>query len=222
VALCSCSNAASGWSLLALALRIGSKLGSGCEDPSNFSAFDLGMRRGLWFSIGVLDSHTSLDRGTILLMTRKDFGNTLINCNDADLVPGQPLPQHSDYLMEMIFSITTHQAVLNQRNLLEPANQGEDQLTHWARKLAMVSTFELDMWSRYSSIDMDSATPIEKLIKLAADYIAMTAHLLLRRPPYKQKDRFSSPYDDFDILGTVTEVLLRDIRYQILDLAQWA
>jgi hypothetical protein len=50
----------------------------------------------------------------------------------------------------------------------------------------------------------------------------MTAHLLLRRPPYKQEGQFSPPRDGFDILGTATEVLVRDMRLRIPDLAQWA
>ncbi|QDS68709.1 hypothetical protein FKW77_003831 [Venturia effusa] len=197
-------------------------LGLGSEEESSFSAFDLEIRRRLWYYMGVLDSHTCLDRGTAPLMTAKDFRQPPINCNDEDLAPGLPLPQPSHQLTEMTFSVVTHEAVVNQRKLLEPPQNDEDERSHWARKVEMVNNFELRMRASYSTIDMENSAPIHQLIKLAADDMAMTAHLLLRRPPYKQDNHDVPQQDGFDILGAATEVLVRDLRLRIPALAQWA
>lgn len=142
----------------------------------------------------------------------KEFRRPPINCNDEDLAPGLPLPHPSNQLTEMTFCIITHGAVVNRRKLLDPPKEGEDEESHWLRRVAMVNNFELRMRTRHSTIDMECAAPIQQLIKLAAGDMAMTAHLLLRRPTYKQVDDFIPQPDGFDILGTVTEVLVRDMR----------
>lgn len=217
-----CSSTAATWSLFALAVTVGNQLGLGFEVASNFSAFDLEIRKRLWYYMGVLDSHTCLDRGTPPLMTSREFRKPPINCNDEDLAPGLPMPQPSHQLTEMTFSMITHKAMVNQRKLLGPPKDGEDERSHWLRKSEMVNSFELRMRTRYSTIDMEHAAPIEKLIKLASDDMAMTAHLLLRRPPYKREDTFVPQEDGFDNLGAATEVFVRDMRLRIPALAQWA
>ena len=217
-----CETRALSWTLLATAVRIGNRLGLGQEDSTKISSFDIQIRRRLWFFIGVLDSHISLDRGTRPMLSLKDFGEPPLNVDDDELMPGQPLPVSSAGFTEMSFSTITHEAMLCQRKLLEPPRADQDAKEHWHHKLGILEAFEHSMRENYLGINLDIATPMEMLMRFAADDMVTTMHLLLRRPPYRQDGHFTPSRDAFDVLGTATQVLVRDAQLKISELAPWA
>ena len=77
------------WTLISIAVRIAHALGLQNESASkSISVFEAEMRRRVWYSICMLDSHSSNDRGSDTLIKAPEFNTRLpSNINDSDISP---------------------------------------------------------------------------------------------------------------------------------------
>ena len=77
------------WTLISLAVRIAHALGLQKESVlSSLSIFEAEMRRRVWHSICMLDSHSSNDRGSDTLIKPPEYNTWLpSNINDSDIGP---------------------------------------------------------------------------------------------------------------------------------------
>lgn len=183
------------------------------------SAFDLEIRRRVWFAIGVLDTQTALDRGSLPLMSSEDFKTPPLNIDDYDLFASvRSVPKR---FTDMSFSSLTHEAMICQKRLLT-SDKSQTNTDTWTEKIAIVRDFEESMNRQYPSCD-EKDTPLQRYASLAAKDIATTIHLLLRRPPYRNIHINVPEWDDFDIIRVTTTVLERSMTKQkSSDFSPWA
>lgn len=97
------------WTLTSLAIRIATRLGLNRDGTSpECSAFEIEMRRRLWWQICILDVRTAEDNGTEPSIFEHSFDTPFpSNVNDGDLDPGMSaLPSGTGHgRTEMLFSL---------------------------------------------------------------------------------------------------------------------
>lgn len=125
IALRTCLNSATTWTLVALVARIAAAMRLGEEDPSKFTALELDAHRRVLYAIGVLDTHAALDRGTIPILPASAFRAPPLHIDDSDLGTGvgaenQPLST----VMDMSHSMMAYQAMLCQRKMYDLSRGG--------------------------------------------------------------------------------------------------
>ena len=211
-----CDTGASSWSLVALAVRTADALRLGDEDPGEFSLFDLEIRRRLLFAIGLLDSYSSLDRGTLPIMPGAQFSQRPCIVNDTDIWPQCTSIIPSPVPLDMVFSEILYESVVLHRNIIAMSCNAQ---VDWSARLALVQNFERLTQEKYSQIHETDA-PILRLLKIAARQIAVSMHLLLRRPPYRQV-RERVPEDGFRVLEVAASVLHVHMAPKDPELVQW-
>ncbi|KAM0430338.1 hypothetical protein ACHAQK_010669 [Fusarium lateritium] len=211
-----CDTGASSWSLVALAVRTADALRLGDEDPGEFSLFDLEIRRRLLFAIGLLDSYSSLDRGTLPIMSGAQFSQRPCIVNDTDIWPQCTSIVPSPVPLDMAFSEILYESVVLHRNIVAMSCNAQ---VDWSAGLALVQNFERVTQKRYSQI-RETDVPILRLLKIAAGQIAVSMHLLLRRPPYRQV-REKVPEDGFRVLEIAASVLQVHLAPKDPELVQW-
>ncbi|KAH7409655.1 hypothetical protein BKA64DRAFT_404214 [Cadophora sp. MPI-SDFR-AT-0126] len=201
---------ASAWTLLSLAVRIGSALGLGSEDPSKFSIFDLEIRRRVWSSIGVLDAQLALDRGAPALLSSQELQKTPLNINDSELYPGCPPPLVSTGFTDMSFASMTHRASLCQKTMEEIPPDTDDSWSRWKEKLAAIEKFEAYSMLHFSGIDAWSP-PLQKFAQAVAGGSLANIKLMTRRPPYRNRQTKIPPWDDYNVMKSTTWILERSL-----------
>ncbi|KAM0231797.1 hypothetical protein ACHAP5_010953 [Fusarium lateritium] len=211
-----CDTGASSWSLVSLAVRTVDALRLGDEEPGEFSLFDLEIRRRLLFTIGLLDSYSSLDRGTLPIMSGAQFSQRPCIVNDSDIWPQCTSIVPSPIPLDMAFSEILYESVVLHRNIVAMSCNAE---VDWSAGLALVQNFERLTKERYSQI-RETDVPILRLLKIAAGQIAVSMHLLLRRPPYRQV-REKVPEDGFKVLEIAASVLQVHMAPKDPELVQW-
>ncbi|KAF2428941.1 hypothetical protein EJ08DRAFT_718779 [Tothia fuscella] len=221
LALRSCQRSATAWTLFAVATRIANALGLGSEDPIRYSAFDLEIRRRVWYAIGVMDCQLALDRGTVDILSFDVFRVSPQNINDTELSPGLPVPKSSEIMTDMTMSVIALEAMVCYKSLTAPLQNGEDKTHAWSRKLGKLTQMEQSWQDKFSFIDDANATPLQRLCKLGSEDIAVTLHLLLRRPLVRQERSYIPPDDNFNVLVVATETLNRTLRLRNPGLNSW-
>ncbi|MBE7181526.1 MAG: fungal specific transcription factor domain-containing protein, partial [Terriglobus roseus] len=132
-----CGKYATTWTLFSVAIRLGTALGLGQEDPELYSPFELECRRRLWHGIAVLDSQCTLDRGSAPLLLQASLGPPPMNINDSDLKKDADRLVDAEGYTDMTAPLLSIYAVLCQRQVFEAAD-GPDQ---WKRKLEAVEEY---------------------------------------------------------------------------------
>jgi Fungal specific transcription factor domain len=218
IALRTYSNSAISWTLLALAIRISNALRLGQEDEQRFHPFELQIRRRLWYSIALLDTFASLDRGTTAMLRWDDLGPAPLVLNDSEMSPNFVPKSSSPKFCDMsCFALMFRTMMCNKKILSMPHNTKDE----WTAKLQLVSTFERVIERDYLKVSKD-AQLLEKFTAQAATTLIVALHLVLRRPPYKQSSTFIPPSDDFDVLKHSTKVLQHELDIKSSEFAPYA
>lgn len=211
-----CELYATSWTYVALLVRLGTALGLGHERSQAYSVIDLELRRRLCYCIGILDSQSSLDRGTPPLVHSTSLGPLPMNVNDNDLT-GSPQPRDRRELTQMSYSLMMFETMLCHLRICEA---GADSGCAWETKLKIVTDFVDDFQTQYVA-NNSCETPVQKLMFLAADNLTVNMHILLRRPPYRQGNNVPST-DDFNILDCATRTLEGQLAAKLPELSPWA
>lgn len=207
--------------LLSLAVRAATALRLGKENDQELSAYDLQLRRRLWYFIGLLDTHTALDRGTLPLIAAGDMGPAPLNIYDFEMDSRNIPEQSAASFTEMSFSSMVYEAMMCQKQMCNSAAMYTNYSDEWKRRVCLVSEFESSMRQKYFGIS-DHASPIEQITKLASREIVANMHILLRRPPYVSDRNIVPPDDEFDVIRVATEVLERSLQLKTPRFSQWA
>ena len=221
-AIRTCKGHALNWTLLAVAVRLASTLGLGAEDPVLASPLALEARRRLWYSICLMDTQATLDRGATPLIHAKDLGMPPRNINDSEVGSDIASALHRPALTDMSFCTMTFEAMVCFKKICALNEVTPDGWDSWDHKLKLLNELEETFSLKYFAIEHTDAQPIGILLKMSAKSIAADMRLLLRRPPYRQKHNVVPPWDDFDSMATATEVLERHMDIDAQQLASWA
>jgi hypothetical protein len=208
--------------LVAVAIRAATALRLGEETVETHTPFDMELRRRLLFAIGILDTHSALDRGTIPILPSTVFTTPPLNINDQDMSPPNNVPSASSLRpTDMSHTAMIYEAMLCQRKLFELSESAQHAWEHWQKKVELVESFGKYVQGANYSVD-DSASPIEQLQKISGHKIYVSLQLLLRRPPYRQPHNSVPPWDNFNILSAATNVLEQHLQPYTPDLKPWA
>ncbi|KAF2027988.1 hypothetical protein EK21DRAFT_70812 [Setomelanomma holmii] len=222
IGLRTCLSGAYTWTLVAVAVRVATALKLGLETTECYTRFDLELRRRLLFAIGILDTHSSLDRGTIPILPSASFLHPPLNINDFDMSPRNNMPiASSSGRTDMSHTAMVYEAMICQRRFYELSGSTVDPWGSWSTKLEVLARFELYVSRTTSHID-DFSSPLEKFQKISGDKILVSLQLILRRPPYKQTRNVIPPWDNFDVLVEATNVLEHHLQPMSDDLKLWA
>jgi hypothetical protein len=118
--------------------------------------------------------------------------------------------------LDMVFSEILYESVVLHRNIIAMSCNAQ---VDWSARLALVQNFERLTQEKYSQIHETDA-PILRLLEIAARQIAVSMHLLLRRPPYRQV-REKVPEDGFRVLEVAASVLQVHMAPKDPELVQW-
>lgn len=145
-----------------------------------------------------------------------------LNINDADMSPPDNVPTTSSTgITDMSHTAMIYEAMLCQRRLYELSGTASDSWDTWHSKVELIKAFEDYVEGTIASIQ-DSATPLDKLLKISGHKILISLQLLLRRPPYRQPRNSVPPWDDFNILEAATNVLEHHLQPLSPELEPWA
>ena len=217
-----CSNCATSWALLALAVRIASALGLSSQDTTALSAFDVELRRRLWFGIGILDTQTSLDRGSAPLISPVELERPPANLNDPDLVQGMEPPKSGQDFTDMSFFSMAIEAMTCHKKLYQKSTAIGPGGSYWEARLAVVNSYEKSMARQYLAANYQTSH-LQKFTRLVATKSLMTMQLLLRRPLYREQSGHVPTWDSFNVLARATDVLETSLQKRNLgEFAQWS
>ena len=182
-----CREYAASWTLLPVAVRVAKGLGL----PSNYtkleSIIEQEVSRRVWYSISVLDSKTSMDRGIA----------PLLSADELQCIPSIKVDSVS-------FCWVTHQATICVKKLCDGSKS-------WETKLALLTEFDQTMKTYCTFLQLTN-DPFAQFTAFATQDMALNMQLMARRPPYRCKQSPIPSWDDFDILKTTTEVLERSLQ----------
>jgi hypothetical protein len=208
--------------LIAIAVRAATALRLGEETAAEYSPFYIELRRRLLFAIGILDTHSALDRGTIPILPSNAFGKPPLNINDQDMSPSDTLPSvSSTVITEMTHTAMIYEAMICQRKLYELSQTPVHNWEQWPEKLELIQAFDQHVQSVASSIG-PSTEHLHTLLKISGSKISLGLQLLMRRPPYRQPHGTVPPWDDFDVLDVATKVLEQHMQPLLPKLEPWA
>jgi hypothetical protein len=211
-------NSATWWTMLAVAIRVGTALRLGQEDQLEANSIQLQLRRRLWYCIALLDTHGSYDRGTPPMIRLVDLGLAPLLLND-DQLSQTILPEDSvSGFNEMSFFALMYLAMVCQQQILSMPNNAEN---GWTARLKLLSSFERDIEQAYFNVSKD-AQPLERFAEQVAKGIIASLHLVLRRPPYKQNFTFIPSSDNFNVLEHSAKLLQQFMAMKSIDFAPWA
>ena len=174
------------------------------------------------FCIGMLDSQTSMDRGTLPLTPVEDFACPPSTINDADLLHAGVTHPFAGAFTDMSFFFLIQEATGCARKLCAPVKDSANPYGEWNDKIYAVATFEETM-HQHCYLFRCYEDPLARFTKVSAEHISLNMHLLLRRPPYRRKHSPVPPWDDFNILEATTQIMERIlIKATDPDFAPWA
>lgn len=207
------------WTLVAVAARAATALRLGHETPERYDPFELEMRRRLLFAIGILDTHSALDRGTMPILPSTTFQSKPLCINDADMMRG--VGETTSEFKDMSHTALIYDAMICQRRMCELSMDPQDGWNHWSEKLRIVAEFEESVQNRHCVFDKSTA-PLEMLLQMTGKKIMASMQLLLRRPPYKQANNAVPPWDEFNVMESAMEVLESHMQPIPVELEPWA
>ncbi|KAK3678391.1 hypothetical protein LTR78_001688 [Recurvomyces mirabilis] len=213
------------WTLLAVAVRLASALQLGKEDPNTMDFETLESRRRLWYSICIMDTQATLDRGSAPMIRASALGPPPLDNDDVEcmsIITPPAKPSYGPKFTDMTFTTMTNQAMVCHKRLCDVRCTNEQDWESWNKKLQIFNDLEASYDRSYLSIDLSSARPIEILTRYAAETILACTRLLLRRPPFIQQYNAIPPWDDFNPMLAATDVLERHLRFEYRELAPWA
>ncbi|KAH7408510.1 hypothetical protein DE146DRAFT_376540 [Phaeosphaeria sp. MPI-PUGE-AT-0046c] len=217
-----CLNGAHTWTLVAVAVRLATALKLGDETTTIYTRFEIQLRRRLLYGIGILDTHSALDRGTVPILPSAVFAVPPLSINDVDMSPPNNVPNVSDTgLTEMSHTMMIYEAMLCQRQLYELSQTTSQSWDTWHKKLDLISSFQKYVRRLTSHIN-DSSAPLDKLLKISGHKILISLELLLRRPPYHNPRNSVPPWDEFDVTRAATNVLEHHLQPLSPELEPWA
>ncbi|KAF2438160.1 hypothetical protein P171DRAFT_424256 [Karstenula rhodostoma CBS 690.94] len=222
-ALRTCSNSATTWTLTAIAVRASTALRLSDELASNASPLDRELRRRLLYAIGILDSHASMDRGTVPMLPLSAFQSPPLDMNDSDLLSTSNVPAVLSHgFTDMTHTRLVYAAMIFQRKCYELSlNADGKNWSHWPKMLAALDDFEQHVENDLHRLK-DVPGPLARFHNGAGPRILVTMQLLLRRPPYRPSSNIVPPWDDMNILEAATSVLEEHLKPTSADLAPWA
>lgn len=220
-ALRTCNGHALNWTLLAVAVRLATAIGLGAKDSVLEPPLILDARRRLWYSICLMDTQATLDRGAVPLIHANDLGPPPLDLNESDLELGILPSSIEGALTDMSFCTMTFEAMACFKRICALNEVSDDYRRNWERKLRLVAELEEIFSSKNFSIDLSQAAPIHTLLRMGARFIAASMKLLLRRPPYRQAHHVVPSSGHFDSMATATEVLRRSMDLATDQLAPW-
>jgi hypothetical protein len=222
IGLRTCLSGATTWTLVAIAVRAATALRLADEPIGAYDAFDTQLRRRLLFAVGILDTHTALDRGTVPILPSSAFTAPPLNINDDAMSPPNNVPTNSSFHhTDMSHSAMTYEAMICQRRLYELSEDSQDTWKNWDAKLELVAAFGDYVESTTSDVN-DSSDPLRKLQRISGRKILASLQLLARRPPYRQQHNTVPPWDDFDVLEAATTVLELHLQSMPPELNLWS
>jgi hypothetical protein len=208
--------------LIAIAVRAATALRLGEETAADYTPFDIELRRRLLFAIGILDTHSALDRGTIPILPSTTFKTPPLNVNDRDMTPPDTLPVvSSSSITDMTHTIMIYEAMICQRRMYELSQNPAKNWEQWPKKVELIQTFEHHVQAVASKIG-PSTEPLDTLTKISGSKIWLGLQLLMRRPPYRQTNGTVPPWDDFNVLDVATQVLEQHMQPSLPMLEPWA
>jgi hypothetical protein len=179
------------------------------------------LRRRLLFTIGVLDTHSALDRGTIPILPSRAFHTPPLNINDQEMSAPNAVPTISaSESTDMSHSLMTYQAMICQRRVYELSASSQNAWEVWSQKLQLVDAFGKYVEKVTASVNEDSS-PLERLQKISGKKIYISLQLILRRPPYKQPHNVVPPWDDYNLLEAASNVLEQHMQPMPPELQLW-
>jgi hypothetical protein len=202
-----CQQYALSWTLLALAIRAGNALGLPLTEPCDPVSVGDDLKLRLWYCIGMLDSQTSIDRGTKPVMTLKEFQRKPLLVNHAAPRYATP-PQRQNLAHGMSFSHVIHEATICSRRLMEFPPDTAGTWETWDKKLQIISDFEIYIRQYCSKLE-GASNDFQRFVQFTAEDIVLNMQLLLRRPLYPSKTSPFPPWDKFDVLKVTTEIMER-------------
>ncbi|KAK5953317.1 hypothetical protein OHC33_005885 [Knufia fluminis] len=201
----SSGDAASTWTLLALAVRIADACGLP-KSSNATSALDREIGRRVWFSIALLDSQVSFGRGSEPLLTYEHVKTLPTNINDSEMslqfVPTISTSGSTD----MSFPCLAAHSIMCQRKLSNP------KFSSWRERLVAVEAFEL-FANRTCGPYEFSDKPIEKFTAYSARYMVAAMQLSLRRPPYRNSAPVPAT-DTYDVLDGACSIAQHELSKQ--------
>jgi hypothetical protein len=210
-------NTATWWTLLAVAVRVGTALRLGQENP-RVTPRERELRRRLWYCIALMDTHGSFDRGAPPILRWEDLGPQPLLLSDIELSQTVVPDSSSSGFNDMSFFALMFRAMLCQKKMASVSDSVED---GWAARLQLVRSFEDSIKQDYCNVSED-APPFEKFTEQVAKGIIASTHLDLRRPPYKQHHTLVPSWDNFDVLQHSTELLQQEMAIKSPEFAPWA
>lgn len=192
-----------------------------CEGIETHSSFDVELRRRLLFAIGILDTHSALDRGTVPILPSTVFRNPPLRINDHDMKPNYVPRISSSEPTDMTFTAMIYEAMVCQRKLYELSEDVQNVQEHWYRKLELVDAFGIHVKTVVSTFESPFGS-LQKLYEISGAKIHASLQLLLRRPPYRQMHNSVPTWDNFDVLDAATKVLELYVQPLVPELEPWA
>ncbi|GAM35584.1 histone deacetylase [Talaromyces pinophilus] len=204
-----CQQYALSWTLLALAIRAGNALGLPLTEPCDPVSVGDDLKLRLWYCIGMLDSQTSIDRGTRPMMTLKEFQRKPLLVNH-DAGKYAPPSRRQNLTHDMSFSHVIHEATICSRRLMEFPPDTAGTWETWDKKLQIISDFEIYIRQYCSNLDCPSHD-LQRFVQFTAEDIVLNMQLFLRRPMFPSKTSPFPPWDKFDVLKVTTEIMERTL-----------
>lgn len=208
--------------MLAIAVRVARALGLGSEDFKKWSPYDLELRRRLWFCIGVIDTQTALDRGSVPLLHFEDLGVLPLNINDVNMSPTFMTAYPEQGFTDMSFSLVTYEATLCQKKICVPLVRSENCWDAWNHKIQVLEEFEKSMSQQYYGVN-EFSKPIERFTKMVAQGAVTNLQLLLRRPLHIYGHDTVPVWDNFNVMEAATNVLEQSLgKTAFYEFSPWA
>ncbi|KAL5394973.1 hypothetical protein PMIN02_004531 [Paraphaeosphaeria minitans] len=222
-ALRTCSNRATTWTLLAVAVRAATALRLSSHLPINACTLDRELRRRLLYAIGILDSHASMDRGTVPMLPFSDFQAPPLDINDSDIPSASNVPMvDSPGFTDMTHTKLIYVAMLSQRKLYELSSSADGtDWSHWPRMVAVIDDLKQHVGNDLRRF-RDMTGPMVMHHIDSGPKLIVNLELLLRRPPYRSSLNIVPPWDDMNILEAATAVLEENLKPMSAELAPWA
>jgi hypothetical protein len=150
------------------------------------------------------------------------FRTPPLNINDQDMSPPDGVPSESSLgSTDMSHTAMTYEAMICQRKLYELSEDIQEPWQNWSQRLALVDAFGRYVENVSATIS-ESSGPAERFLKVSGEKIFVSLQLILRRPPYRQRQDAVPPWDEFDILDAGSKVLEQHMQPMPPELQRWA
>ena len=206
------------WTLFPIAVRLAIALGLNMDSShSSESFFEQQMRRRLWYTICVLDNHSSFDRGSEPVIAYNSTHPRLpFNLNDSDFAPDSTnFCSDREGLTDMTKALILYHAQATGKALSVQENYTSSSAEATSKTMnprtRLIEQFELDTRKLLRNCDPNSSPYAWSTVN---GFLTALAHmqLSLRRPTNHNSRRgIAMDNDPTNILRLATSVLERDI-----------